>query len=89
MLIIIFILLQVPNDFHFSLYDLDHSVFQAHLDSAKELTPVIATTGIKSNVCGPESFTPDHKPILGEDPRLGGKIVFSHCSFQSYVLIYP
>ena len=29
-------------------------------------------SGIKSTVCGPESFTPDHKPIMGEDPRVRG-----------------
>lgn len=64
---------EVASDFNFALYDLDYSVFQAHLDGAKELTPVIESTGIKKDVCGPESFTPDHRPILGEDPRLDGK----------------
>lgn len=52
---------------------MDYSVFQAHLEAAKELTPIIETTGIKKDVCGPESFTPDHRPIIGEDPRLDGK----------------
>ena len=28
--------------------------------------------GIKSTGCGPESFTPDHKPVMGEDPRVRG-----------------
>lgn len=64
---------QVPSNFQFSLYDLDISRFGTLLENAKELTPVIATTGIKSNICGPESFTPDRKPILGEDPRLMGE----------------
>lgn len=79
--------MQVASDFHFSLYDLDHSVFEAHIERAKQLTPAIATTGIKSNVCGPESFTPDHKPVLGEDPRLGGKILL--CTFQFYLDVAP
>ena len=31
--------------------------------------------------CCPESFTPDHKPIMGEDPRVRG---FYHgCGFNS------
>lgn len=53
---------------------MDYSVFQAHIENAKELTPVIETTGIKSDICGPESFTPDHRPIIGEDPRLDGNV---------------
>merc|ERR1712233_196480 len=34
--------------------------------------PCLEESGIKSTVCGPESFTPDHKPIMGEDPRVRG-----------------
>lgn len=70
------ILKDVPNDFQFGLYDLDHSVFSVHIQKATELCPVLETTGIKSNVCGPESFTPDHKPIMGEDPTVTGN---KHC----------
>ena len=36
------------------------------------LYPFPSQSGIKSTVCGPESFTPDHKPIMGEDPRVRG-----------------
>lgn len=60
----------VPNDFNFGLYDLDWSIFEQHVKATEELCPAFATAGIKSTVCGPESFTPDHKPILGPDPRL-------------------
>lgn len=66
------LLKDVPNDFQFSLYELDYSVFDVHMKKATELCPVLKTAGIKSTVCGPESFTPDHKPIMGEDPRVGG-----------------
>jgi sarcosine dehydrogenase len=33
---------------------------------AVNLIPVFETAGIKGTVCGPESFTPDHKPLLGQ-----------------------
>ena len=43
--------------------------------------PIVEKTGIKSTVCGPESFTPDHKAIMGEDPDLSG--YFHGCGFNS------
>jgi sarcosine dehydrogenase len=33
---------------------------------AVNLIPVFETAGIRGTVCGPESFTPDHKPLLGQ-----------------------
>eukprot|EP00656_Telonema_subtile_P023000 TRINITY_DN2430_c0_g1_i12.p1 TRINITY_DN2430_c0_g1~~TRINITY_DN2430_c0_g1_i12.p1 ORF type:complete len:538 (-),score=103.62 TRINITY_DN2430_c0_g1_i12:713-2326(-) len=39
--------------------------------------PASAEAGVKSTVCGPESFTPDHQPLLGPDPSLNG---LWHCS---------
>lgn len=35
------------------------------MESMVQLMPKLANTGIKATVCGPESFTPDHKPIIG------------------------
>ena len=61
--------LQVPQDFEFSLYELDWSVFGFSMQEAVKLMPVFETLGIKTTVCGPESFTPDHKPILGMECR--------------------
>lgn len=49
--------------------------------NAVNIVPEFETIGIKSTVCGPESFTPDHKPLLGEDPRLQG--LFHGCGFNS------
>lgn len=72
----IFFLVQVANDFQFGLYDLDFNIFGVHVQKAAELTPIMNEIGLKSHICGPESFTPDHKPLLGEDPRLGGTYSF-------------
>ncbi|UYV82994.1 SARDH [Cordylochernes scorpioides] len=71
----------VPDDFAFSLYELNWDVFGTHIEQAIHRIPVLKDTGIKSTVCGPESFTPDHKPLLGEDPVVRG---FYHgCGFNS------
>ncbi|KAF7276911.1 hypothetical protein GWI33_009661, partial [Rhynchophorus ferrugineus] len=66
------ILKEVSDDFDFKLYELDKSIFEGHWKKATELCPVFAKVGIKSDVCGPESFTPDHKPLVGEDPIVVG-----------------
>jgi glycine/D-amino acid oxidase-like deaminating enzyme len=55
---------KVPADFQFGLYDLDYSVFDTHIDGAVKLCPTFGQAGIKSTICGPESFTPDHKPLM-------------------------
>ena len=57
---------QLEKDFSFGLYDLDWDVFGAHIEGAINRIPVLERTGIKSTVCGPESFTPDHKPVMGQ-----------------------
>lgn len=59
---------------HFKLFDLDKSLFGVHWKHACELCPSFEKAGIKSDVYGPEAFTPDHKPIMGEDPKCVGEI---------------
>ncbi|XP_071548402.1 sarcosine dehydrogenase, mitochondrial [Panulirus ornatus] len=67
---------RLDREFAFGLYELDWDVFSAHIFGAVNRVPVLESTGIKSTVCGPESFTPDHKPVMGEDPNVQG---FYHC----------
>lgn len=71
----------VAKDFNFGLYDLDYSVFDTHIDGAVKLCPRFGEAGIKSTICGPESFTPDHKPLMGPDPHISG--LFHNCGFNS------
>lgn len=80
------ILDKVETDFSFSLYDLDWTTFDEHIEGAVELCPAFGVAGIKCTICGPESFTPDHKPILGPDPRLIG--LFHSCGFNSAGMMY-
>lgn len=72
---------KVEKDFAFSLYELDWDVFGKHIENAVHRIPILEKVGIKSTVCGPESFTPDHKPLLGEDPEVRG--FFHGCGFNS------
>ncbi|XP_037653310.1 sarcosine dehydrogenase, mitochondrial [Choloepus didactylus] len=72
---------EVSDTFAFGLFDLDWDVFAQHIAGAVNRVPVLEKTGIKSTVCGPESFTPDHKPLMGEAPELRG--FFLGCGFNS------
>ncbi|XP_036074096.1 sarcosine dehydrogenase, mitochondrial isoform X5 [Rousettus aegyptiacus] len=72
---------EVSDKFAFGLFDLDWEVFAQHIEGAVNRVPVLEKTGVKSTVCGPESFTPDHKPLMGEAPELRG--FFLGCGFNS------
>ncbi|XP_013167116.1 PREDICTED: sarcosine dehydrogenase, mitochondrial [Papilio xuthus] len=77
---------QVPDNLQFHLYDLDWDVFGVHMNSATTLCPKLSTVGVKSTVCGPESFTPDHKPLLGEDPNVFG--LYHNCGYNSAGMMF-
>lgn len=80
------ILDRVREDFAFELYDFDWSTYEMHIKRAEELCPAFSTVGIKTTICGPESFTPDHKPIMGPDPRAIG--LFHNCGYNSAGMMY-
>ncbi|KAF2356164.1 FAD dependent oxidoreductase central domain [Trinorchestia longiramus] len=65
----------------FGLYDLDYEVFGPLMKAHVKRIPALQEVGIKFTVCGPESFTPDFKPIMGEDPAVDG--FFHCCGFNS------
>lgn len=71
---------KVQDDFAFSLFDLDWDVFGAHIEGQVNRVPAIEEAGIKSTVCGPESFTPDHKPLVGPTEVRG---FWQACGFNS------
>ncbi|XP_064027219.1 sarcosine dehydrogenase, mitochondrial isoform X3 [Pogoniulus pusillus] len=72
---------EVSEKFAFGLFDLNWDVFMQHIEGAINRVPVLERTGIKSTVCGPESFTADHKPLMGEAPEVRG--FFLGCGFNS------
>lgn len=71
----------MQDDFAFSLFQLDWDVFEQHMQHAIHRMPILAQYGIKSEVCGPEAFTPDHRPLMGESPEVRG--FFLGCGFNS------
>ena len=46
-----------------------------YLAGAMDRVPALHEAGVRTMFCGPESFTPDVGPLLGEAPELGGFFV--------------
>ncbi|HWE20143.1 MAG TPA: FAD-dependent oxidoreductase [Hyphomicrobiaceae bacterium] len=60
----------IPTDFAFGEIEPDWDRMAPYLETAMARVPVTLETGIKKFFCGPESFTPDLRPIVGEAPEL-------------------
>ena len=60
----------IPADFSFGELPPDWDRMAPYLERAMSRVPVSAQAGIKKFFCGPESFTPDLLPIVGEAPEL-------------------
>jgi glycine cleavage system aminomethyltransferase T len=60
----------VPGDFSFGEIVPDYERMAPYVEKAMARVPVTVETGIKKFFCGPESFTPDLQPIVGEAPEL-------------------
>jgi heterotetrameric sarcosine oxidase gamma subunit len=60
----------VPADFSFGEIPPDWDRMAPYLERTMSRVPVVEETGIKKLFCGPESFTPDLLPIVGEAPEL-------------------
>jgi len=61
---------RIPADFSFGEIPPDWERMTPYLEAAMRRVPVTLQTGIKKFFCGPESFTPDLRPIVGEAPEL-------------------
>lgn len=60
----------IPNDFTFGEINPDWDRMEGYLEKAMARVPVSMDLGIKKFFCGPESFTPDLRPVVGEAPEL-------------------
>ncbi|MFO0632359.1 MAG: FAD-dependent oxidoreductase [Nannocystaceae bacterium] len=60
----------VPEDFSFGDLAPDWDRMAPYLETAMRRVPIALDTGVKKFFCGPESFTPDLRPIVGEAPEL-------------------
>ncbi len=60
----------IPANFSFGELPPDWDRMGPYLEKTMARVPVTEHTGIKKFFCGPESFTPDLLPIVGEAPEL-------------------
>jgi heterotetrameric sarcosine oxidase gamma subunit len=60
----------VPDDFSFGSLPPDWERMSPYLETAMRRVPVSMDIGVKKFFCGPESFTPDLQPVVGEAPEL-------------------
>jgi heterotetrameric sarcosine oxidase gamma subunit len=60
----------IPNDFSFGDLPPDWERMTPFLERAMSRVPASLDVGIRKFFCGPESFTPDLRPIVGEAPEL-------------------
>ncbi|HEY3832561.1 MAG TPA: FAD-dependent oxidoreductase, partial [Acidimicrobiia bacterium] len=61
---------RIPNDFSFGEIPPDYDRMAPYVEAAMARVPITAEVGIKKFFCGPESFTPDLQPVVGESPEL-------------------
>jgi heterotetrameric sarcosine oxidase gamma subunit len=60
----------IPSDFSFGEITPDWDRMGPYVERAMERVPVSMEVGIRKFFCGPESFTPDLAPVVGEAPDL-------------------
>lgn len=71
----------IPENFSFGEIDPDWDRMVPFLEKAYERVPAAAELGIRKFFCGPESFTPDLAPLVGETSELQN--FFVACGFNS------
>jgi 4-methylaminobutanoate oxidase (formaldehyde-forming) len=60
----------IPDDFSFGEIQPDWERMTPYIETAMQRVPIALTTGVRKLFCGPESFTPDLQPCVGEAPEL-------------------
>jgi len=60
----------VPEDFSFGEISPDWDRMGPYLEKAMRRVPISLEVGVRKFFCGPESFTPDLAPVVGEAPEL-------------------
>jgi 4-methylaminobutanoate oxidase (formaldehyde-forming) len=65
----------IPSDVAFASLPADWDRIGPYLSNAMDRFPSLHDAGVRTLFCGPESFTTDHAPHLGESPELRGYFV--------------
>ena len=60
----------VPEDFSFGTLPPDWDRMGPYVETAMQRVPATLTAGVRKFFCGPESFTPDLQPVVGEAPTV-------------------
>ncbi len=60
----------VPDDFSFGEIPPDWDRMGPYVEKAMKRVPITMNAGVRKFFCGPESFTPDLQPVVGESPEL-------------------
>ena len=71
----------IPDDFSFGEIEPDWDRVGPHLERAYSRVPSVLDIGVRKLFCGPESFTPDLAPLVGETPEL--RNCFVACGLNS------
>jgi len=71
----------IPEDFSFGEITPDWERMMPHLEKAMKRIPAARDAGVHKFFCGPESFTPDMGPLMGEAPEF--KNFFVAAGFNS------
>ncbi|CAE7667831.1 SARDH, partial [Symbiodinium microadriaticum] len=61
---------RIPQDFSFGEITPDWERMAPFVETAMNRVPATLGAGVKNFFCGPESFTPDLGPVVGEAPEL-------------------
>ncbi|GIF45535.1 4-methylaminobutanoate oxidase (formaldehyde-forming) [Asanoa ferruginea] len=61
---------RVPEAFSFGTIPPDWDRMAPYLEKAMARVPITGEVGVRTFFCGPESFTPDLSPVVGEAPEL-------------------
>lgn len=72
---------EIPEDFSFGEIEPDWDRVGPHLEKAYTRVPDALNVGVRKLFCGPESFTPDLAPLVGETPEL--RNCFVACGMNS------
>lgn len=72
---------EIPQDLGFAVLPPDWERMGGYLSNAMDRFPALHEAGIKTFFCGPESFTADNGPLIGEAPELRG--FFAACGLNS------
>ena len=65
----------IPPDFSFGTLPPDWDRMAPFLETAMNRVPITLEAGVRTFFCGPESFTPDLAPAVGEAPGIRGYFV--------------